>query len=260
MARLCPLFSGSSGNSYYIGSKSAGVLVDAGRSAKQVDLMLKSCEIDPLAIQAILVTHEHSDHVSAVRVLAKKYSIPVFASGGTLNALADVLKDTEIYILEQGLQLADMQIYHFSTSHDCAEPVGFRIQTADGRKVVVATDLGYVSEEVEENLLGADFTVIESNHDEEMLKTGVYPYYLKRRVLSDQGHLSNRICSELLPKLAASGTTRFLLAHLSRENNTPHLARESSLKRLIENGMVENQDFLLSVASAENYRHDVFVF
>ncbi|WP_099204405.1 MBL fold metallo-hydrolase [Scatolibacter rhodanostii] len=260
MARLCPLFSGSSGNSYYLGSKSAGVLIDAGRSAKQIDMMLKACEIDPLAVQGILVTHEHSDHISGVRVLAKKYDIPVFASAGTLRAMEGNLGETKTYIIEQDLQLADMEICHFSTSHDCAEPIGFRIKTADDRILVFSTDLGFVSQEVEDSLLGADFAVIESNHDEKMLKAGEYPYYLKRRILSDQGHLSNRVCSALLPKLAASGTTRFVLAHLSRDNNSPSVAKNMSLKTLTESGLTENQDFMLTVASPENHRREIFVF
>lgn len=260
MARLCPLFSGSSGNSYYIGSKSAGVLVDAGRSAKQVDTMLKACGIDPLAIQAVLLTHEHSDHVSAVRVFAKKYSLPVIASAGTLNAMSTAFEQLHTAVMEQDLQVADMTIRFFPTSHDCAEPIGFRIRTADDRVVVVSTDLGYVSQEVEANLLGADFAVIESNHDEEMLRTGGYPYYLKSRILSDHGHLSNRVCSGMLPKLAQSGTTRFLLAHLSRDNNSPSVARQASLQALVEAGMTENQDFTLSVASPENFNREVFIF
>ena len=260
MARLCPLFSGSAGNSYYIGTQTAGILVDAGRSAKQLDCMLKACDIDPQAIQGILVTHEHSDHISALRVFAKKYKLPIFASSGTLNALQGTLGEAETFPMEQCLQLADMEIRYFHTSHDCAEPIGFRIHTADDRTVIVATDLGYISEEVEQGILGAYFEVIESNHDEKMLKEGFYPYYLKKRILSDEGHLSNRVCAAMLPKLAQSGTTRFLLAHLSKENNSPRIAHELALQALIGAGLTENQDFLLTVAKPENYTHESFVF
>lgn len=260
MARLCPLFSGSSGNSYYIGSKSAGVLVDAGRSARQLDLMLAACTIDPLAIQAILVTHEHSDHVSAIRVFAKKYSIPVFASRGTLNALSDKLDGTQMHTIEQDLQIAGMTINSFATSHDCHEPLGYRIKTADNRTVSVSTDLGYISEEVENGILGVDFAVIESNHDLEMLKTGAYPYYLKNRILSRKGHLSNKDCADFLPKMAKSGTTRFILAHLSRDNNLPSIAKNEALKSLSNHNLIENQDFILSVATPENFKHEICVF
>lgn len=260
MARLCPLFSGSSGNSYYIGSQSAGVLVDAGRSARQLDLMLSACTIDPLAIHAILITHEHTDHVSAVRVFAKKYNIPVFASAGTLSALSDKLGETKTYRMERDLQIADMTINSFATSHDCSEPLGFRIKTADSRTVVVSTDLGYISEEVENGLLGADFAVIESNHDLDMLRTGPYPYYLKNRILSTKGHLSNKECAKMLPKMAKSGTTRFILAHLSKDNNLPSIARNEALKALCSQNLTENQDFTLSVATPENFKHEVCVF
>ena len=228
------------------------MLIDAGRSARQVDAMLKTCEIDPLAVQGILVTHEHTDHVNGLRVFAKKYGIPVFASGGTLNALGEALDCVETHVAEDGLQVAGMTVSPFHTSHDCAEPMGFRIKTEDNRIFTLATDLGFLSEEVEASLLGADFVVIESNHDVEMLRSGGYPYYLKKRILSDHGHLSNVTCAAVLPKLAQSGTRRFLLAHLSRENNSRQAALETALSSLVRAGLTENVDFLLDAAHPEN--------
>ena len=145
MARLCPLFSGSGGNSYYIGSRSAGLLIDAGRSARQLDRMLQRCGIDPMAIQGILITHEHSDHIAGVRVFAKKYGIPVFASQGTLLAMQPSLEGVESWVLEGPLQLAGMEVIPFATPHDSAQSLGFRIQTADGRQFALATDLGAVT-------------------------------------------------------------------------------------------------------------------
>lgn len=260
MARLCPLFSGSSGNSYYIGSRSAGLLIDAGRSARQLDNMLKLCGIDPLAVQGILVTHEHSDHILGLRVFARKYGLPVFASVGTLSALSSALDGVQAYPAEAGLQLAGMTVTPFHTSHDCVEPMGFRMKTEDGRSFALCTDLGYLSEEVRESLLGVDFAVIESNHDPEMLRTGRYPYPLKQRILSDQGHLSNGACADFLPELARSGTKRFLLAHLSRENNSPALALEASLSALVQAGLVRDVDFLLDVARVENTEGKSVIF
>lgn len=260
MARLCPLFSGSTGNSYYIGSRSAGVLIDAGRSARQLDGMLKLCGIDPLAIQGILVTHEHSDHVSGLRVFAKKYSLPVYASAGTLHALGDMLEGIKTMEAEKGMEIAGMRIDPFPTSHDCAQPLGFRIRTADQRVFTLSTDLGFLSEEVKESLLGTDIAVIESNHDVEMLRTGGYPYYLKQRILSNRGHLSNADCAGFLPQLAKSGTKRFLLAHLSRENNTPALALEASLGALSQAGYVQDTDFLLGTAAPENSMGKTIIF
>lgn len=260
MARLCPLFSGSTGNSYYIGSRSAGLLIDAGRSARQLDNMLKLCGIDPLALQGILVTHEHTDHSSGLRVFAKKYQLPVFASAGTLKVLESALPEVELCPLEGELELAGMTVTPFHTSHDCAEPLGYRIRTEDGRVLGFATDLGYLSDTVKEHLLGADFVVIESNHDPEMLRTGGYPYPLQQRILSDRGHLSNGVCAEFLPELAKSGTKRFLLAHLSRENNTPSLALETSLSALTRAGLVREVDFLLDTAKPENSQGHSVIF
>ena len=252
MARLYPLFSGSKGNSYYIGSKSAGILVDAGRSAKQIDGMLKACGIDPFAIQGILVTHEHSDHVSGLRVFSKKYAIPVFASRGTLMALSGKLEGVSAYVIQDQLQLADMKIIPFRTPHDCAESLGYRIHTHDGRIITVATDIGHLSDDVRRGLLGSDFAVLESNHDLEMLASGSYPYYLKKRILSDRGHLCNKLCADFMVKLAQSGTTRFLLAHLSDENNTRALALNTAMSALTQAGFVSGSDFVLDAAEPAN--------
>ena len=202
MAELCPLFSGSTGNSYYIGSKSSGILVDIGRSCKQVTTVMQRCGIDPLSVQGILITHEHSDHISGLRVFASKYHIPVFASKGTLGALESmgILNDKyPAYTIEDTLELAGMHVNAFRTPHDCAESFGYRIEAEDGHTVTVATDIGHITPEVEENLHGTDLAVIESNHDIGMLRTGPYPYSLKRRILSDFGHLSNTACADLLP-------------------------------------------------------------
>ena len=260
MARLCPLFSGSTGNSYYIGSRSAGVLLDAGRSARQLEQALKRCEVDPLAIQGILITHEHSDHISGVRVLAKKYKLPVFASQGTLMAMEGTLGEAERWVLEDRLELAGMEITPFATPHDSAQSLGFRITTADHREFALATDLGEVTSCVREHLLGAEFVVVESNHDKEMLRGGPYPYYLKRRILSERGHLSNGDCAAFLPELVKSGTKRILLAHLSRENNTPTLAGETALAALTSAGCRPETDFRLEVAAPENPEGKTIIF
>ncbi|MBP3704503.1 MAG: MBL fold metallo-hydrolase [Clostridia bacterium] len=261
MAELCALYSGSTGNSYFIGSKSAGVLVDIGRSARQTTNILKRCAIDPLAVSGILITHEHSDHVSGLRVFAAKYGIPVFASAGTLTALESMgILDGSFpaYTIEGTLQLGEMQISTFRTPHDCAESLGYRIRTADNKVVTVATDLGYVTPEIEENLLSADLTVLESNHDIGMLRTGPYPYALKRRILSDCGHLSNTACAELLPTLFENGTKRFMLAHLSRENNTPDIARQTAVCGMQMAGIEEG--YILDVAPIENPDGRTIVF
>lgn len=253
MSEVFPLYSGSTGNSYYIGTKTAGVLVDIGRSAKQTANILARCGIDPLAIHGILITHEHTDHVGGLRVFASRYRLPVFATAGTLTALVSmgVLDGSfPAYTIESDLQLGDMRVNGFRTPHDAAESCGYRITTAEKRVVTVATDLGYITPEIEESLCGADLAVLESNHDVGMLRTGAYPYSLKRRILSDVGHLSNAACADFLPKLYKNGTTRYLLAHLSRENNTPEIAMQTAVCSMQMAGVQE--DYKLGVAPVEN--------
>ncbi len=264
MARLCPLFSGSSGNSYYIGSATAGILIDAGRSAKQMEQMLACSGIDTGAIQGIFVTHEHSDHIKGLRVFASRYHIPVYTSLGTLRELERMgclEGNFECGVIDgSGMESAGMYVEPFRTSHDSAESVGYRVRTYDDRSVCVSTDLGYMSDEVRGALTGADLVVLESNHDVGMLNNGPYPYPLKKRILSKIGHLSNEACADELCGLAESGTTRFVLAHLSAENNTPDLAYQTALCALTMAGMKIGTDFELSVAPRENTAGKITVF
>ena len=264
MARFCPLFSGSSGNSYYIGSAESGVLIDAGRTARQIDAMLERCGISVSAIRAVFVTHEHTDHVKGLRVFASRHHLPVYSSAGTLEELEllDCLspKYTADEIGEAGMECAGMFIRPFHTSHDSAESVGFRIETHDGRTLAISTDLGCLSDEVRRELSGADMVVLESNHDVGMLQSGPYPYPLKRRILSKTGHLSNTDCAGELCGFAASGTTRFVLAHLSAENNTPELAYQTSLCSLTLSGLKQGKDFELYVARRENTEGKTILF
>lgn len=252
MARFCPLFSGSSGNCTYIGTSSGGILIDAGVSAKRIELSLRDREIDPASIQAIFITHEHSDHVSGLRVLIKRYGYKVYASAGTLDALADsgVLSPGNRFdvLPDDGVAEADLYVTGFSTSHDSRESLGFRVKTGDDRTLAVATDTGCITETVRLALLKCDLALLESNHDVRMLKNGGYPYYLKQRILCDTGHLSNECCAAELPMLAQSGVTRFILGHLSLENNSPRLAYQTALSALNAAGFHENRDFLLTVA------------
>lgn len=254
MAKLVPLFSGSQGNSYYIASGGKGILIDVGRSAKQITTALNDNNIDISTVQAIFITHEHTDHAKGVRVFANKYSIPVFSTLGTQQAMRSlnlVDEKTDCHIISNsGVDLDTMHIDSFPISHDCAEGCGYKVTMSDV-KFALATDLGYLSEEVENALMGCDTVVIESNHDVRMLQMGSYPYHLKRRIMSDIGHLSNAVCAEFLPKLVKSGTKRFVLAHLSRENNMPEIAYQEALNELTAKGMELNSDFTLTVAPVD---------
>lgn len=254
MAKAVPLFSGSSGNSYYISSGGSGILIDAGRSAKQLTAALAQNNIDIKSIEAIFITHEHTDHVKGLRVFANKHKLPVFASSKTVDALYSVGaadESTRLCVIgSEGVDLSTMHVDRFPISHDCAEGIGFRVDMGSS-SFALATDLGLISDEVESALMGCTAVVIESNHDVRLLQMGSYPYYLKRRILSDKGHLSNAACSEFLPKLVKGGTTRFILAHLSRENNMPEIAYSESINELNANHMSLMNDFTLNVAPVE---------
>ncbi len=255
MARLCPLFSGSNGNSLLFEACGTRILIDAGKNAKQVELALRAYDVEPSTIQAIFVTHEHTDHISALRVFCSRHKVPVYGTPGTVRALERMGVCTGGFsvdeIDESGTVLHDLRITPFPTSHDALQSCGYTIETPDEQKVAIATDLGIMTDAVRRALVGSDLIVMESNHDVHMLKSGGYPYHLKRRILSEDGHLSNECCADELSSFLKTGTTRFLLAHLSRENNMPRLAYQTALNALQETGGKEGIDFLLQVATPE---------
>lgn len=253
MARIYPLFSSSKGNSSFIGNSDGGILVDAGVSCKRLCEALKANDIDPAVIQGIFITHTHSDHVSGLKVLTKKYHIPVFAqktnleilvSDGKIDPACDVneVDDNEVCI-------GDYAVKGFATFHDTPASCGYQIKTPDGKQVCVCTDLGTVTNEVDMHLSGSDLVLLESNYDESMLKNGPYPYELKRRIASDHGHLSNSACGEQLKKLMTAGTYKFILGHLSQENNTPFQAENSAVGALGD--YERNSDYILHIAKPE---------
>lgn len=252
MARFSSLFSSSSGNCSYIGSAKCGILIDAGVSAKQINLKLDCIGVNPVDIGAIFVTHEHSDHVRGLRVFASKHRIPVYATPGTVDALIDsgvANGSFEINPVDSnGIEVNGQFILPFRTSHDSAQSCGFVVTTTDDRKIAVATDTGYITEETKVAVKGCDLILAESNHDIGMVRNGIYPYVLKRRILSDVGHLSNIDCSNFVTDLVQNGTTRVVLGHLSKENNIPELAFQTSKSALDCAGAVQFKDYILTVA------------
>lgn len=252
MARFCPLFSGSSGNSIYIGNSDGGILVDIGKSAKQTEAALFNIGVDPDSIDAVFVTHEHSDHISGVRVFASKHHTKVFGTSGTLAALEENGTCNGKFpfevIPECGAEAGSLLVTPFKTSHDSRESCGYKIDCSDSRKIAVATDLGEMTDTVMNAILGCDLVLLESNHDVMMLQNGPYPYPLKQRILGKRGHLSNESCAETAVKLIESGTTRLFLGHLSRENNMPELAFQTTYAALCECGAKEDTDYILKVA------------
>lgn len=252
MSRFCPLFSGSSGNCLYIGEGNTHILIDAGVSAKKIVQALGGIGIDPRQLSAIFITHEHSDHIQGLNVLTKKLNIPIYMSQGTAKAINDIeqFSGLNINIMDSPVDLGNMEIHRFATSHDCEDSSGYRIKLGD-RDFGVCTDTGIVTDKIREGLKGCELVLLESNHDINMLSKGPYPIQLKRRILSETGHLSNSSCADELPRLLRSGTTRFVLGHLSRQNNTPEAAFDSANSLLTLAGFTEGMDYTLYVAPPE---------
>ncbi|MCQ2558582.1 MAG: MBL fold metallo-hydrolase [Oscillospiraceae bacterium] len=222
MIRLIPIASGSSGNCMLAELDGKRILIDIGVSYKALCLALRENGLTPADLDAVLITHSHSDHVKGLPVTQKHLSCPLFMSDGTSRALA--CDEAEILPYDRKAELLPgIRVTAFRTSHDCMGSVGYLLESGQQR-LGYATDLGVLTEEIRQLLAGADVIVLESNHDEEMLRTGPYPYPLKRRILSDSGHLSNRACCEGLRYFMLNGTRHFLLAHLSKENNRPEIA------------------------------------
>lgn len=256
MAKFCSLYSSSSGNCTYIGTSQGGILIDIGISAKRTCEALSEIGVDPSSIAAIFITHEHSDHINGVKVFAKKHGIKVFASEGTLAGMEAVNaldpKTVCDVVPYSGIEAAGIYVRPFATPHDSRESTGFSVVTPDGKRLSVATDIGKITDTVMNAIYGSDLVLLESNHDIGMLQNGPYPFYLKQRILSDRGHLSNENCAKAAVKLVESGTTRLVLGHLSKENNIPSLAYEATRSAMTLSGSAEGIDYLLSVAGDRN--------
>ncbi|MBQ4556960.1 MAG: MBL fold metallo-hydrolase [Clostridia bacterium] len=227
---LISLYSGSKGNCTYIRVGADEILIDAGRSLRALTSALGSIGGDLDRIKAIFITHEHSDHVSALEMLSKKYRIPIHItedSAKKVLATTSYVKNNIVChspLFEE--QIGGITVRSFPTPHDSDMSVGYTISLPNGDKIGYATDIGHITSEIRENLLGSSAVVIESNHDMGMLKSGPYPAWLKMRIGSPRGHLSNTDCASFIPELIASGAKDIMLAHLSAENNAPDVALE----------------------------------
>ncbi len=253
MARIYPLFSSSKGNSTFIGTEKGGILIDCGVSCKRLMAALELNRIPAEAVKAIFITHEHSDHVSGLRLFTNKTGCPVYGQKRTLQRLADAdkISSTSPIIDMTGISIAaaGMEVRCFNTPHDTIQSCGYRIHTDDDKYCAVCTDLGHVTPEVDEALTGCRLVLLESNYDENMLRTGGYPLYLKERILSKNGHLSNNDCAAQVGRLIERGTTHFILGHLSQDNNRPQIADST-----VQNSLPQYKrckDYLLGVAPVE---------
>jgi phosphoribosyl 1,2-cyclic phosphodiesterase len=227
--RICLLASGSRGNALYIESAESRILIDAGLSARELTRRLEGIGVRSEDLDALLVTHEHTDHCQGVGPLSRRYDLPVYLHHETRRALPKLGRIGEINEFASGdvFDFKDLRITTFPITHDAIAPVGYTIETTAG-KIGVATDLGIATRLVCERLKGCRVLVLESNHDEDMLRDGSYPWHLKQRIRSNHGHLSNSASAELLRGLVSDKLEAVFLAHLSEENNCPDLALQSA--------------------------------
>ena len=251
--KLCPLCSGSSGNATYIEAGNARLLIDAGLSCKRITELLERVGVDPRTLSAILITHEHIDHVRGVNILSKKYDIPVYANADTWSVLKAPLRDVAaknvcVFESDRDFYLAGARILPFSVPHDAVHCVGFTV-SAQGHKVGICTDLGHVDARILSILSGCDLLLFEANHDVDMLMAGSYPYLLKKRILSGNGHMNNDDCGRALVKLHETGVKNVILGHLSQENNYPALAM-IAVRSVLEEAGIAN-DMQIAVAARE---------
>ncbi|MCL2391292.1 MAG: MBL fold metallo-hydrolase [Oscillospiraceae bacterium] len=248
---ICTLASSSSGNCTVISHGKTHLLIDAGISLRRIKENLRVLGLTPDDLAGVLVTHEHSDHIKGIQMLVKYHKTPVFSSwgagAGIYNSYSDVGPCLNGFEIGADFELGDITVCSFNTPHDACESVGFSLK-ADDTTLAYVTDLGCITEEVMNSMRGADIAFIESNHDHDMLRSGPYPPYLKRRISSQHGHLSNSDCGNFAVELVKSGTRYLQLSHLSRENNTPGLASKTVSQALFECGVNVGCDVQLDVA------------
>lgn len=231
MFNYCSLYSSSSGNSFFVQSDSTKIIIDAGVSLKKIITALEKININGEDINAILVTHDHIDHTKSIATLSNKYNIPVYANKKTWEAIPEIASkipecNKKLFTISETFSVGDIKILPFHTPHDAADPCGFNLYYSN-KKISIATDIGYVSEELLNHLKESSCILLESNYDPEILKCSRYPYMLKQRISGGKGHLSNISAAKTLSELYKSGLEKALLIHLSKENNFPELAYET---------------------------------
>lgn len=257
--KFCSIASGSSGNCIFAGSSATSVLIDAGISGKRIEEGLRSIDMTTSDIDGILITHEHADHIKGLGVLARRYGIPVYATEGTISAIRENTSVGKIppdlmqaVRADEPFHLGDLTVEPFRISHDAADPVGYRL-AHNGKQCAVATDMGCYDDYTIDHLKGLDVLLLESNHDVRMLQAGRYPYYLKRRILGEKGHLSNETAGRLLGEVLHDGIRRIFLGHLSKENNYEELAYETVCGEVtMGDNPWQSGDFQISIAHRDH--------
>lgn len=236
----CVLSSGSKGNSTFIATSSSKILIDIGRTSLYIEKKLKEINVDPNEINAILITHTHVDHISGLRVFIKKYNPIVYLTQNMYDELSSQFSINNYHIIDGDFKFNDLDIKVLKTSHDAPDSNGYIVEN-DNKSVVYITDTGYINYKYKNSLFNKDVYIIESNHDIDMLMNGSYPYNIKQRILGDRGHLSNVQCSKYLSEFIGNNTKFIILAHLSEENNTYQIAKDTLINKLEdENKMIDN--------------------
>ncbi len=243
---ISALASGSSGNCFYVAGKDTAILIDAGISAKQTLQRLQSINENPAKLKGIFITHEHIDHVRGADVLARKLNIPIFATKSTIHAISLCSNKELINCIKSNgvIKIRGLKIEAFSKDHSAADPVSFNIY--ENKKISIITDAGHACKNIQKNVSDCNLLCIEANHDEEMLENGPYPYFLKKWISSDQGHLSNKQAALCVLEYASSRLNRIILSHLSQTNNTPETAL-STFTSIINQRQNFNPEITLSV-------------
>lgn len=251
MLKAATLASGSSGNCAVVSDGQVHILIDAGISARRITTGLRSLGLDPAKVAGILITHEHTDHIGGIDVLCRQIGADLFTAEPTARQIcyrrAGLERRFQVFEPGERFAIGDLIIGTFSTSHDCASPVGYTVESG-GSKLALCTDTGVVTPQALESVLGCDLLIGECNYDVDMLRAGPYPPYLKERILGQRGHLSNEMGAELAARAVQSGTKRVVLAHLSKENNTPRLALDAAERAMEAIGAKPGRDMILTAA------------
>lgn len=257
VTKVCALRSGSSGNSLFVTSGSTRLLIDAGVPGRDIERALAAIDEDAHQLDGILVTHEHTDHMSGIGVLMRRYHLPLYVNQATWQAMRPnigKINETLVHIHPTGstFEVGDLSVQSFATSHDAADPVAYRLETDRGA-VAVFTDTGWPDPRLLESLAGSRLVFVEANYDPAMLAAGHYPQYLKQRIAGQLGHLSNQDSAQAVTALLSTGSTHFVLSHLSKENNYPELAYMTVRNHLLDRGAQIGRDLQMAIAR----RYDV---